>query len=363
VTDVVVRGDPDVVLDCRWLDFWGAGRVTELLLRGLAEDPPDGRWLLWGPTKVESFAWPAAAVRRSGRDPRAWRGQRARFETPPGRVVVFLHQQRPLQRRASVVVIYDTIQLRYGGSRAVRMLRTSYLRRSAALADSVVTISQYSRECICRDLRVPADRVHVLALPIDHARADRVADRRRTSTIRDLALYVGRFAPHKNLGRLVAAFERTRFCAEGGRLLLTGGRGEEVAELGGGLSQRQRDFVDVRPWCSQAELEELMATCRFLVQPSLEEGFGLPVVEAMAGGVTVCVSDGGSLPEVTKGLVVPFAAQSVPAMAAALDEAAVNSRDRGREEHVAHEIRRLSPDPAQYARQFRVIIDKALARC
>lgn len=360
---VARRAIPDVVLDCRWLDFWGAGQVTELLLRGLAEDPPDREWLLWGPSRVNALAWPGARVQLSERDPRAWRGQRARFETPAGRIVVFLHQQRPLQRRPSVVVIHDTIQLRHGGSRPGRMLRAAYLRRSAALADRVVTISDYSRECIRRDLAVPMERLEVVGLPLDCARADRVMARRARSPLRDVALYIGRFAPHKNLARLLAAFDQTRFCARGGRLLMTGGRGAEVAALERSLSPRQRAFADVRPWCDQEEIEELLATARFLVQPSLEEGFGLPVIEAMAGGVAVCVSDGGSLPEVTRGLVQPFPARSTGAMAEALDQAAELAGDRDRCNQVARQIRALSPGPAQFARRFRDVVEGAVPPC
>ncbi len=360
---VAATAVPDVVLDCRWLDLWGAGRVTELLLNGLAADPPDRPWLLWGPARVESWVWPGASVRVSERDPRMWRGQRARFELPPGRVVVFLHQQRPLARAPAVVMIHDTIQLRYGGGRAQRALRAAYLRRSAALSRQVVTISEYSRRCIERDLGVGVERVAVLPLPLDLEVADRVAARRRRSPVGDTALYVGRFAAHKNLGRLLAAFERTGFCAAGGRLILAGGRGAEVDDLDAGLTPRQRSFTRVRPWCDHDDLEELMAGARFLVQPSLEEGYGLPVVEAMASGVTVCVSDGGSLPEVTRGLVRPFPARSIDAMATAIDEAAARGGDRDREDRLARAIRAETPTPAEFARQFRQIVEQTLRSC
>lgn len=363
VAGVAAATIPDVVLDCRWLDFWGVGRVTELVLGGLAAEPPDGAWLLWGPARVETMAWPGATVRVSERDPRTWRGQRARFEMPPGRMAVFMHQQRPLARAPAVVMIHDTIQLRHGAARPQRMLRAAYLRRSAATSRRVITISEYSRRCIERDLGVAEERIAVLPLPIDLAQADRVAERRRRAPIRDAALYIGRFAPHKNLGRLLAAFERTRFCGRGGTLILTGGRGPEADDLAASLTPAQRAFTTVRKWCDRAELEELMATARFVVQPSLEEGYGLPAVEAMASGVTVCVSDGGALPEVTRGLVRPFPALSVEGMVEAIDEAADDGGDRDREERLAAAIRAATPTSAEFAHHFRDIVEQALRTC
>ena len=353
----------EVVLDCRWLEFWGAGTLTTLLLQGLAADPPPASWLLWGPPRLREVTWPGARIRVSNRDPRAWKGQRACLETPAGRVVVFLHQQRPLHTGAALVLIHDTIQLRHGGTRPERMLRAAFLRCAAARAMRVITISEYSRRCIHRDLAVPEERITVVTPPVDLARADRVVAARERAAIEEVALDVGRVAPHKNLGRLLAAFERSAFCAQGGRLVITGGRGGEVPALVSSLTPRQREFTSIRPWCEEHELEALMATARFVVQPSLEEGFGLPVVEAMASGVTVCVSDGGSLPEVTRSLVPTFPARSLEAMTVALDDAAVRGGNRRLEQRIAAAIRAETPTPAEFAREFRAVVDESLARC
>jgi glycosyltransferase involved in cell wall biosynthesis len=144
-----------------------------------------------------------------------------------------------------------------------------------------------------------------------------------------VALYVGRFAAHKNLPRLVLAFGRTAFAAGGGRLLLVGGTEAELAELSGRLSPAEAEVVELRRTCPQEELERLLATYLFVVQPSLEEGFGLPAWEAQTCGVPVCVSDGGSLPETTLGFVRPFPATSVEAMTAAIDVCAAEARELG----------------------------------
>lgn len=359
----------DVVLDCRWLPLWGAGRVTELLLQGLAEDPPPGRWTLWGPSAVEALAWPGARTALDERDPRLLRGQRAWFDVPPGRLTVFLHQQRPLRDLPSVTLFHDTIQLRWGGGPAQRRARAVFLRRSAAVSDAIVTVSEHSRGCIVRDLGVAPGDVTVVSNPLDRARADRLLEQRRLRWGTAAAgpdpgyvLFVGRFAPHKNLDRLLAAFATTDFRRRGGRLVLVGGTPEEVRSLGPAAS----DAVELRAKASAGEVEALLAGAVALVQPSLEEGFGLPVVEALGGGLPVCVSDGGALPEVVAGIdgvPPPFSATSVPAMAAALDQVTALAAEGGREyeQRLAALTRERTATVGEFARRFRSVVERSLA--
>ncbi|MFP5319060.1 MAG: glycosyltransferase [Acidimicrobiia bacterium] len=364
----------DVVLDCRWLGLWGAGRVTELLLRGLAESPPAGTWTLWGGRDVGRYAWPGAQVHVDGRDPRQARGQGAWFGMPPGRLTVFLQQQRPLRRVPAVTVILDTIQLRWSPGPVERRLRTAYLRRVAAVSGAVITISEHSRACIVRDLGVRPEVVTVVVPPLDRERADRLLELRRRGGGAGSGpaggppylLYVGRFAPHKNLDRLVEAFAATGFRRGGGRLVLAGGSPAEAVGLRSALPSPAHEWVEVRTKAADGELDALMAGALALVQPSLEEGFGLPVAEALGGGVPVCVSDGGALPEVVAGVdgVLPvFPATSVPAMAAALDRCAAVAADGGLAygERLAASARARLPTIGEFAGRFAGVVEGTLA--
>lgn len=311
-----------VVLDCRWLFIGGAGRTTELLLRALASDPPEQRWLLWGSGEISARTWPNSEPAVATSDPRRWKGQRDWFRIPPADAIVFLHQQRPLRRMRSATLVYDTIPLRFTTNPVRLQTMRLFLRRVGAISERILTLSEYSRRCIERDLGVPPERISVLGLPADPALAERVVERRARVARARTALYVGRFAPHKNLRRLVSAFSRTAFAADGGRLLLVGGTDREIAELSRQLPYTELAVVDLRPPTSQEDLEGLLASCLFLVQASLEEGFGLPAWEALTCGLPVCVSDGGSLPEVTLGLTKPFPAGSTEAMIDAIDACA-----------------------------------------
>lgn len=345
-----------VVMDCRWLTIGGPGRTTELVLRGLALGPAPEGWVLWGPPAAAGVAWPGAPLVPMSDDPRILLGQRHATRLPAGRLTVFMHQQRPLRNVAAVTLVYDTIALRYGANRPLRLAKRLFMRRVAATSRHILTISEHSRRSVIADLGVAAERVSVLRFPFDDAFADRVEARRRTLAPEPVALFVGGFLPHKNLPRLLAAFATTRFCAAGGRLVLAGGSADQVAELEGRLTERERASVTALPACGQAELETLFATSQFLVQPSLEEGFGLPAWEALCCGLPVCASDGGALPEVVAGFVEPFPAGDVRAMAAAIDGCA--GRPAADAAEISARLRRQAPSIRQFGEQFRGIVDR-----
>lgn len=303
------------MIDCRYLGPGGAGRVTELLLRGLSVTRPAGRFVLWGPEEVQAHLWPSATWQPSHRNPTAAGGQAEVFRVPDGDVSLYLHQIRPFRRGPSITTIYDTIPLRHGGAAAERAAKRMYLKAAARLSSGIVTLSHYAASCIGRDLGVDEDRITVIDYPVDAELRVRVAGLRATHPPEDTVLFVGRFARHKNLVRLIEAFSHTAAAAEGARLVLVGGTPEEIRDLGGLAG----GAVELRPPCSQHELEVLYATSRLLVMPSLEEGFGLPAWEAATCGLSVCLSDipvfREILPEAPR-----FDPTSLEAIASAIDE-------------------------------------------
>ncbi|HEX2052395.1 MAG TPA: glycosyltransferase [Actinomycetota bacterium] len=321
-----------IAIDCRWLDSGGAGRTTELMLRALRHSELEVEWLLWGrPALLQAHLWSGARVVPVSPDPRALRGQRSWFDVPDADLTVFLHQQRPLRRVRAFTLIHDTIPLRFGPL-AVRRAKRAFLRCVAARSERILTGSRFAARCIVEDLGVDERRITVVRWPGDRELADRVGTLRRTIEPQEAALYLGLLLPHKNVERLLEAFAGTGFRRSGGRLVLTGGSPAGVAALTARLSPEEREFVEVRPFSSQSEVERLLASVRFVVQPSLEEGFGLPAWEALCCGVPVCASTGGSLPEVTRGWADEFDPRSVEEMTEALDRTAMRARNRTPEE-------------------------------
>lgn len=349
-----------ILVDCRWLSAGGPGRATSHLLRGLAEVRPPGRWLLWGGPGVAALAWPGAEVVLTSSDPRAMFGQRAWLRVPDCDLAVFLHQIRPMCSVPSLTWIHDTIQLRFAGNRLARGAKTAFLRRIAAISREILTPTEYAKSCIHRDLGVGEEKITVAPYPFDDDFVARVLCLREARAATNVALYVGRFASHKNLPRLVAAFGRTDFRRAGGRLVLVGGSAAEIRGLGRRLTLSERSFVELRPRCSQAELDGLFATSLLAVQPSLDEGFGLPAWEALSCGLPLCVSDGGALPEVTSGLVQPFPATSIEAMASAIDGCAQGARDHPDSYmELSYRLKKRAPSLAAFGVQVhRVVADQ-----
>lgn len=274
-----------------------------------------------------------------------------------------MHQQRPLRNLPSLTAILDTTPIEFPDSRRDGVLKAAFLKRAAAVSRGILTISEFSRRRIETDLGVPGAKIDVLHLPADRELAARVLALRATTSRQDVALYLGLFLAHKNLPRLIEAFGRSAFRDGGGRLLLVGGK-DAAAPLWDSLTEAQRRSIEIRPRCPQAEIEELLASSRFLVQPSLVEGFGLPVWEALASGLPVCVSDGGALPEITHGLADHFPARSVEAMTAALDSCAARSAAMQPGDDRALSVRLLAaaPSVAEFAAEFEGIVRRHLDR-
>lgn len=306
------------MLDCRFLGRGGAGRATELLLRGLLEVRPPGRWRLWGPKPVAQYLWPGATWDATARSPLTCWGQASLLSIPTHDVAIYMHQIRPMRPGPSVTVIHDTIPLHFGNPSA-RRFKKLFFRVAARLSNVVMTDSMYSARCLQDDLGISPEKIRVIRFPMDDEMVARVQALRHELPSQKVILFAGRFAPHKNLERLISAFARTRFYASGGNLQLVGGTDQEVARLQRQVARLGISRVVIEGICSQERLEELYATSSLLVLPSLEEGFGLPAYEALSAGLRVSVSDGGALPEIFGGEVTPFPAESIELMAAALD--------------------------------------------
>jgi glycosyltransferase involved in cell wall biosynthesis len=313
-----------VVVDCRWLAIsgTGTGRVTELLLSALCHSPPPGHWALWGPRgKLEPFLFPGATVVESDVDPRALGGQRELRTMPLADVALYPNPIRPLRPGPSVTIIHDTIPVRHGAGRASRVARRAFLAAVAHASTRILTDSELSKGHIVCDLRVAPARIDVLRFPIPLERSQAISRLRGEKGQTDRLLYVGRFLAHKNLRRLCLAFHQSSFARRGGRLVLVGGWEGEVEPLRAWIEREGVEGVELRTACSDGELEELLATSRALVLPSLEEGYGLPAFEAAASGLPVAASRTGAMTELPSDRAVLFEPTDVAAMQAAIDEA------------------------------------------
>jgi glycosyltransferase involved in cell wall biosynthesis len=206
-----------------------------------------------------------------------------------------------------VVTVHDLAVLRHPGSFNQWTRRYSRLAvpRVARAARRVVAVSEFTRREVVELLRVPEERIRVIPNGVGPPFEPEGAAARG-----DYVLAVGTLEPRKNLGAAEAAARRA-----GIELRVAGARGWGGVEADGWLGRVSDD-----------ELAALYRGARCLVYPSLYEGFGLPVLEAMACGTPVVTSAGGATEEVAGGAAVLVDPRDPASIAAGIQEA-VSRRD------------------------------------
>lgn len=175
----------------------------------------------------------------------------------------------------------------------------------ARRADAIVTVSNSARNDILRYLKVPREKVRVIPgaasahfRPVtDQARLDDV--RRRYSLDVPYFLYVGTIEPRKNLVRLARAFARLKKRGLPHKMLIVGQAGWQVGPIYAEVERLglTKDVI-FTGYVPLEDLPPLYSMAESLAFPSLYEGFGLPVIEAMACGAPVITSRSSSLQEI-----------------------------------------------------------------
>ena len=209
-----------------------------------------------------------------------------------------------------VVTLLDLIWLHqrdaWGTPAAVRTMAL-LTRISARTAHRVITISEAARDDLVRSFGLDRSRVDVTPLGVRVPAAAAGARPDGGATV----LCVAQKRPYKNLGALIRALAELPEAT----LVLPGAPTEHEAELRKlAESLGVADRVRFPAWVSDAELEALYAQATCFVLPSLIEGFGLTVLEAMARGVPVACSDRPALPEVAGDAALLFDPQDQAAV-------------------------------------------------
>jgi glycosyltransferase involved in cell wall biosynthesis len=198
----------------------------------------------------------------------------------------------PIAFPRNVIVIHDAAALRHPEwySRAYAAWQRRLLPALARRARHVVTVSEFSRDELTELLDLPPERVSVIPGGVDAAfRPDAPPLRLE----RPYVLCVASHTARKNLRALVPAAEALR--AEGVDLVVAGGHRPQFAREEG------LDALRLVGSVPDAQLPGLYAGAEVFVLPSLYEGFGLPVLEAMACGTPVIASDATALSELVGG--------------------------------------------------------------
>ncbi len=284
----------------------GVGVYSRELANGLAAARPGGWIWCYRPHRFRrglEETPPSGVVRRP------------LFDFWPPRCDLFhgLNQRLPARARwrRSVVTFHDLFVLTAEYSTPEFRARfAGQAREAAARADRVIAVSAFTAAQVHQLLGVDQARIHVVPhgvrTPAPSAQAAR----------EPLILFTGAIQARKNVERLVAAFERL---PKGWKLVLAGsaGYGAEAIMRRIEASPRGPD-IQTPGWVSDAELEALLSRASIFAFPSLDEGFGMPVLDAMARGIPVLTSNRSAMPEVSGGACIEVDPLDVDAIAAGL---------------------------------------------
>lgn len=239
----------------------------------------------------------------------------------------------------SIVTFHDAIAEHFPDlvfpSQRHRLLWNTKTWLARQSATRIVTVSQTARSEIVKYLGVAPDKIDVLcegASDIFRSVSDPALDRDIRARYalpgdRRLLVYVGGFAPHKNLLRLLNAFAHALTCPGGEPLALV-----LVGDPGGaGFHSEYQQMIDRLQrapalsarvfwtgYVPDADLAVLLSNALALVMPSLSEGFGLPALEAMRCGTPVLAAKDGAVMEVAGSAGLPFDPYDVRSIAASI---------------------------------------------
>ena len=223
-----------------------------------------------------------------------------------------------------VLTIHDVLPFRYPElfPRVVVAYSRATWQGAARRAARVITGTEHSRRELIELLGVPPPRVAVTPYGADARFHPRDVDRawlaERFGFDRRFVLCVGTLEPRKNLVTALRAFARVAERVDDCLLAIAGGRGwhnDAFERQLAGMSDRVR----LTGFVSDEELAQLYAAADCFVFPSLYEGYGLPVLEAMASGTPVVTSDVTSLPEVAGDAAICVPPKDTEAVAAAIE--------------------------------------------
>ena len=222
-----------------------------------------------------------------------------------------LNQRLPrIRLRRAVATFHDLFVL--SGDYSTPEFRARFAgqaRDAAARADAIIAVSEFTRSQIIALLGVEPQKVRV----VHHGIRDLAL---QFSEREKIVLHVGAIQTRKNIVRLVEAFEKLD---ADWRLLLAGSAGYGAGEILGRIeSSPARKRIAVTGYVSSEELSQWYSRASIFAFPSLDEGFGMPVLEAMAAGLPVVTSNRSAMPEVAGDAAVLIDPEDTEALASAL---------------------------------------------
>jgi glycosyltransferase involved in cell wall biosynthesis len=253
-------------------------------------------------------------------------GLKGQIDSLNADLVHFAFAQQPiLYSGKKVTTIHDLTTLRFKNPDKKRTVYATkqrvyrfVIKRAARTSLAIFTPTNYVKSDVLALTHVPESKITVT-----YEAADRIiAPPSPVSNLQknNFIMYIGRPTPHKNLERLLAAFEELRAQHPTLALVLAGKKDANYRRIELGISAKLRPHVYFTDFVSEGQLRWLYENCAAYIFPSLSEGFGLPGLEAMLHGAPVVSSNATCLPEVYGSAAHYFDPLDIRAMADAINE-------------------------------------------
>lgn len=226
--------------------------------------------------------------------------------------------QGPIRCPCPTVVTLPDLNFAFPGTLPLykRLVLRFFCSRAARHASRVITLSEFSKRQIVEQLGIPKQNVTVTpagpGIEIPKANWSLVQKRHKLSANYIVAFAGGNY-PHKNMSRLLMAFEAIR--AGDVSLAIIGELSPELRSMARKLNGRVLELGFVE----NSHISPVLSHARLCMFPSLYEGFGFPTLEAQSAGVPLACSDAAPLPEVAGNGARLFNPESVEDMAAAME--------------------------------------------
>jgi glycosyltransferase involved in cell wall biosynthesis len=334
---------PRLAIDARVVDAGGLGRYFRNVVSGVLSKGLFDVTLMGDPARLAKYPW-AARTKVVDFQPKLFSPgeQLAFFRSIPACDVFWSPHYNvplfPLRGKKRLVTIHDG--LHFFMWKEISLLQKIYVKLAmnygAFASEAVITVSEYSRGQILEHVRVKPRRIEVIhnAIEPDFDRGPS-----EPAPAGPYVLYVGNVKPHKNLKNALLGFKPFAQAHPGFRFLIAGKKDVFLIndrEIDSIVETMPQGAVEFLGEVSEAQLKGLYRGARAFIYPSLYEGFGIPILEAMAFDIPVMASRGSSIPEVGDDAIEYFDPRDPASIHACMERVLADG---------------FSPDLAKYSRQ------------
>jgi glycosyltransferase involved in cell wall biosynthesis len=264
-----------------------------------------------------------------------------------------------------VVTIHDLVwkYARETMRSATYLLEKFQMPSAVGAANVIVTDSQSTADAARLEFRIEPDRLAIIPLAANYIQHSNSFDVLREHDICcPYFLFVGTLEPRKNLTRLLTAYSGlAKEVKSQVGMVIVGGKGWGKINLEDTISQLELGkYVRVLGYVDEETLRVLYASAQFLAMPSLYEGFGLPLLEAMVHGTPVLTANNSSMPEVAGDAGLLVDAQDVGSIASGLHQLIIDKELQNKlAKNAKSNAARFSWDDS--ARQLIAVFERAIS--